>query len=160
VNTTDSRHPGRDEGGRFAPGNQAARTHGAHLARREGARALSEEHGRLFQTFVDRAIADLGGIHSLSMIEIALVEAAATQYAIIGAFNAYLSDVSPMTPTGRVRTAVRGYHEAVDRLDRLSQRLGLQRREGWQQAHRDLDAETADDVEDDDPEDDDPEDDE
>lgn len=134
----------------WLPKNQGAYKHGANAARREGAHALSERHGQLYRTFSDRAVADLGGFDALSMIELALVEAAATQYALIGAFSDYLAEVSPMTPRGRVRSAVRAYHEAVDRLDRIAQRLGLQRREGWEKAHGLLDVEEDDQFEDDD----------
>jgi hypothetical protein len=73
-------------------------------------------------------------------MELALAEAASFQYVLLNMFSEYLEGASPLTPRGRVRAALNAYHAALDRFDRLALRLGLQRRPGWQQAHREIDS--------------------
>jgi hypothetical protein len=120
------------------PGRQGE-VPGVSASRRGGGPdALTQRGKDLFGLFSEQAVADLGGISRISMVEMSLIEAASMEYSVMGMIGDYLHEVSPLTPRGRVRSALTAFQQAVDRLDRIGQKLGLQRRDGWEQAHRDL----------------------
>jgi hypothetical protein len=120
------------------PGNPGRRAEvpGLSAAQRGGRDALSEENSKLHEECVDLVVADLGGYTKCSYIEIGLVEQLAQLYVISAMLQKYLNEVSPLSPRGRVRSALTVYHQTVDRYERIATKLGLQRRPGWEDAHQ------------------------
>jgi hypothetical protein len=119
------------------PGNPGRTSEVPNLARveREGREALSGEYAETFDSYVGVAVADLGGAEKVTQVEHGYIDMLATEFAISRMVGDYLFQANALTPRGRIRTAVGAYHAAVDRYHKLAEKLGLQRREGWREAH-------------------------
>jgi hypothetical protein len=126
VDAVSQQAEGRDaKTGQFLPLNKAAEVHGVVTAERRG---LTPEMVRTLAEFRSAVLADLGGAENLSAIERAYVESLVSTASIIEMLAAYLRANGPLTARGRQRTSVATMLAAISTFDKLSARLGLERR--------------------------------
>lgn len=115
---------GRDESGRFLPGNMAAF--------KDGRRAAVEQRddlAPLHQERVDNITRDLGGPSELSHMEQTHVREISRLELIVEALGTDLLTRGMLTSKGRQRATLGAYLTSLDRLTRLSATIGLQRRQ-------------------------------
>jgi hypothetical protein len=126
----------------WLPGN-AGRTPeipGLPAAQRGDREAMLQQHRDSHDQNLAVAIADRGGDEAVSIVELGLIVQAVTLQTTASILSGYLLEVGPLTPRGRVRTAVAAYNAAVDRYSKLAEKLGLERRGNWRQAHAEAQA--------------------
>jgi hypothetical protein len=113
---------------------------GLPAAQRGDREAMLQQHRDSHDQNLAVAIADRGGDAAVSIVERGLIVQAVTLQTTASILSGYLLEVGPLTPRGRVRTAVAAYNAAVDRYSKLAEKLGLERRGNWRQAHAEAQA--------------------
>ncbi len=114
--------PGRDERGRFLPGNGAAVTHGGRrsLQHPDLAVAVAEERLALLE--------HLGGPANVSTTKRHLVESTARALVLCdGAFNAMVAAGGPVTHKGNLRAIFNAWDRLDEKVAKRMERLGLER---------------------------------
>ena len=101
-------------------------THGASRAQRKG--VLPEAVRAELEAIRAGVVADQGGDAELSTLRAELVDRVVSTIGVCKLLERDLAERGPFTPRGRVRSVYTAWLQAVDRLDRLSSRLGLDRR--------------------------------
>lgn len=120
---------GRNEKtGQFAPGNQLSRRSGVRAFELRGATSLPPDLRAALDRFRAGVEADQGGRQELSTIGAGYVDLLAEVNAIIGLLLADLAERGIFTTRGRVRSTYQQFLLAIDRYDRLAQRIGLERK--------------------------------
>lgn len=121
---------GRGPDGRFLPGNSAALVHGLRSERARNALLPGQEE-RL-AVLAERRSAlqeDLGGAAALGVIKQDMAQRFIELEVIADTLAADLVRHGVITAKGKQRAAVTTYLAVVDRLNKLAQTLGLERRE-------------------------------
>ena len=108
--------------GRFLPGNQVARQSGVFAVHHP------PELLEAADAFAVGVVADLGGEGELSTLERAYIARLRGLEITQTLLAADLETRGLVTPAGGVRRPFAAFLSAIDRFDRLAQRLGLQRR--------------------------------
>ena len=108
--------------GRFLPGNQVARQSGVFAVHQPPELLESAD------AFAAQVVADLGGEHELSALERAYVAKLRDLEVTQQLLMADIAHRGLVTPAGGVRRPFAAFLSAIDRFDRLAQRLGLSRR--------------------------------
>lgn len=106
----------------FIQGHQAAVKHGIYRATQPIDIRLTA------QELVDGIVSDLGGLAELSTLEKAYVGHISEVSVTLRLLVNDMATRSVFTPAGNVRSVYEQYLRALDRFDRLGQRLGLKRR--------------------------------
>lgn len=113
---------GRDARGRFQRG---------HLVNATSLDRVSVDHPALAREHAERVaalVADLGGMSQLSAMQMPLVQETARLQIIADTLGHDLMTRGVLTARGKQRAALAAYALAVDRLDKLTMRLGLERK--------------------------------
>ena len=116
----------RDAQGRFLPGNQVAYRHGVKLFERRA--ELPSALRDALDGFRDALVADQGGYRELTTVRQGYVERLVATEGVLRLLEGDLAQRGMLTPKGRVRSTYTAWLAALDRWDRLAQRLGLDRR--------------------------------
>lgn len=121
--------PARWADGTLRPGNTAALVHGAHSNQVKAGTLTAQDDARQARIERERGIlADLGGEDTLSTIARDQVG----RYAELGIVADYLwanlATNGVLTGKGRQRAALTAYLQTIDRLVRMAQTLGLERK--------------------------------
>lgn len=119
--------PDRWADGTVRPGNQTARTHGVDSFEARGSVALPEVLRQTVEEFRAAVIADRGGASELSTLEAAYIRRLSEVETVTRLLAADLAQRGLTTAKGRVRSTFSRWLEALDRWDRLAQRVGVQR---------------------------------
>ena len=106
----------------FLPANQVARQTGIYAQRQPA--DLRER----VDTFTAGVLSDLGGASELSTLERAYVGRLAEVEIVLRLLAHDIAERGLLTPSGGVRRVHDAFLSAVDRWDRLAQRLGVARR--------------------------------
>ena len=112
----------------FAAGNVAARTTGIRAFKDRGAAALPPAFREELEAFRAGVEADRGGPSELTTIGAGHARRLTEIEAIVRLLAADLEVRGLLTQRGRVQSTCLALLQAVDRWDRLAQRLGLERR--------------------------------
>jgi hypothetical protein len=121
---TALRGRGRQANGQAGAGNTLALRHGLRSARLLEHPDVAEWHRQQ----VEAITADLGGPSELSALRLAAVREVARLEVIAGALGDELLDGGVLTGKGKCRAATTTYLQVLDRLLRLSQLVGLDRK--------------------------------
>ena len=128
-------NPNMCSAGHFIPGNQAAYRHGVRSFEQRGPAALPDVLRQTVEQFRTAIIADRGGALELSTLETAYIRRLSEVEAVARLLAADLArrddlgrPIGLMTARGRVRGTFSRWLEAIDRWDRLAQRIGTDRR--------------------------------
>ncbi len=119
---------GNSVGKQFEDGNQAARTHGQYAYEARGAAALPDVLRQSVEQFREAVITDRGGASELSTLESAYIRRLSEVEAVARLLAADLASRGLTTAKGRVRSTFSRWLEALDRWDRLAQRVGTDRK--------------------------------
>lgn len=120
---------GRDAAtGRFTEGNQAARRHGLKAFARHGEASMPPELRQHLDDFRTGLANDQGGPESLSTVAAGYVSRLVEVEAVACLLGEDLQRRGLFTTRGRVRSTFTAYLAALDRWDRLAQRLGMTRK--------------------------------
>lgn len=119
---------GHDAAGRFTAGNQDARRSGVRAFETHGAAALPSELRDAQAAFYSALEADQGGAGELTTIGAGYVRRLTELETICRLLGADLQARGLFTRRGRVRSTYGAFLQAIDRWDRLAQRLGLTRK--------------------------------
>lgn len=115
--------------GRFQKGQSGpAKTHGVSAFKVRGEIALSEEMRSELAAFRAGVEVDQGGTAELTTIGNGYVRRLAEAESVVQLLGRDLQERGIFTPRGRMRSTFHAYLQAVDRWDRLAQRLGLERK--------------------------------
>jgi len=122
--------PGRNGDGTFAAGNVAALKHGGYSAQvRAGALAEATDEARAAVTEREAAIvADLGGPDAIGVLSRDAVARYVTLQLVEDWLARNIVAFGVLTPKGRQRAALNAFLQVSDRLTRLAQVLGLDRK--------------------------------
>jgi hypothetical protein len=112
--------------GHFIVGNAQRRTHGVRAFETTG--RLPDVLRQTVEEFREAVITDRGGAAELSTLESAYIRRLSEVEAVARLLAADLASRGLTTPKGRVRSTFSRWLEAVDRWDRLAQRVGTDRR--------------------------------
>lgn len=115
-------------GGHFVGGNQAAFRHGARAFEQHGTAALPDVLRSTVEQFREAVIADRGGASELSTLEAAYIRRLSEVEAVARLLASDLASRGLTTAKGRVRSTFSKWLLAVDRWDRLAQRIGTDRK--------------------------------
>jgi hypothetical protein len=128
-------NPNMCSAGHFIVGNQQRRTHGVRSFEQRGPTALPDVLRQTVEQFRTAIIADRGGAVELSTLEAAYIRRLSEVEAVARLLAADLArrddlgrPIGLMTARGRVRGTFSRWLEAIDRWDRLAQRIGTDRR--------------------------------
>ena len=124
--SADASRGDRDAQGRFLPGNQAAYRHGVKLFERKG--ELPAFLRDALDGFREALSADQGGDSELTTVRRGYVERLVATEGVLRLLETDLAHRGMLTAKGRVRSTYTAWLAALDRWDRLAQRLGLDRR--------------------------------
>lgn len=127
VSRDEARALGADT--RFAPGTQAGRRHGVRAFQVRGEAALDADQRTALEAFRGGVEADQGGASELTTIGAGYVRRLCEMEVICDLLAVDLATRGMFTQRGRVRSTYGAFLQAVDRWDRLAQRLGTARRE-------------------------------
>jgi hypothetical protein len=121
--------PGRNADGTFTPGNVAALRHGAYSRQVQAGALDAQAEARAALREREAAIvSDLGGPDTVSVLQ----RDAVARYVGLSLVEDYLTraivDRGPLTPKGRQRAALTALLQVSDRLQRIAQMLGVDRR--------------------------------
>jgi hypothetical protein len=114
--------------GVFLPQNSEAQTHGLRAFEQRGESALPAELRDELAAFQDGVEADQGGASELSTIGAGYTRRLTEVEAIVRLLGADLQARGIFTAKGRVRSSYNAFLLALDRWDRIAQRLGLERK--------------------------------
>jgi hypothetical protein len=114
--------------GHFIVGSQQRLTHGARAFERHGTKALPDPLRQTVEEFREAVITDRGGASELSTLEAAYIRRLAEVETVARLLAADLASRGLTTAKGRVRSTYSRWLEAVDRWDRLAQRVGTDRK--------------------------------
>src|SRR5690349_1199796 len=119
----------RDERGRALPGNTLALQHGG-FSRQVEAGALPEQAEAVAAAAERRAaiVADLGGTDALSALALSQIDTFVRLEVVADFLWTRLQEAGPLTAKGRQRAALTAWLGVVDRLQRLANMLGLERK--------------------------------
>ena len=123
-----ARSDGRDQRGKFAPGNVAALKSGAH-SEQVRSEVLQSEQAQA--ALADRRAvveADLGGSGELSSVKRDMVRRYCELDALANWFVERLLAKGPLTTADRTRQMLGSYLQVLDRQYRLATLVGLERR--------------------------------
>jgi hypothetical protein len=113
---------GRDESGKFTAGNQAARQTGAYAQYQPlDVRELADE-------FMAAVLNDIGEDEPLSTLQRAYVRRLGDVGVLLDVLAHDMKQRGIFTPAGGTRRVVEHYLQAIDRWDRLAQRIGTKPR--------------------------------
>lgn len=115
--------------GQFTTGNQFARRTGVRAFEEHGEAALPQELRDDVAVFRSGVETDQGGESELTTIGAGYVRRLSEVEAIVRLLGADLQQRGLFTKRGRVRSTYNAFLLAVDRWDRLAQRLGLERKQ-------------------------------
>jgi hypothetical protein len=115
----------RRANGQFAPGHTISLKHGARSSRTIS--RLFAERAAPLREREQQITADLGG--DVSAVTQELIGRFVQTSAVADSLSAHLVHHGVVTSAGRIRPAVNTFLAAVDRLQRLGQTLGLDRRQ-------------------------------
>jgi hypothetical protein len=118
----------RDPTGKFGTGNQFARRHGVAAYQAYGERALSPEFRAELADFRAGVEADQGGASELTTIGAGYVRRLVEVEGVLRLLMADFQQRGFLTHRGNVRSTYNAFMLAIDRWDRLAQRLGIDRR--------------------------------
>jgi hypothetical protein len=124
----ESTPSGHDAAGRFTAGNQAARRHGLRAFQLHGDTTLAAELRAELAEFREGVERDQGGAEELTTLGAGYVRRLSEVEAICVLLGADLQTRGLLTRRGRVRSTYNAFLQAIDRWDRLAQRLGLARK--------------------------------
>jgi hypothetical protein len=114
---------------RFAPGNVAARTHGAwSFERGRGEAAVPAPLLQSIDEFRAGVVADRGGLSNLTTVEVALIRRLGELEAVCRLLAGDIAARGAFTPRGRIRHVYRMWLETLDRFDKYCARVGSDRR--------------------------------
>ena len=120
--------PDRWADGTVRPGFPGpALKHGVHSYEKHGASALPDVLRQTVEQFREAVIADRGGASELSTLEAAYIRRLSEVETVTRLLASDLVQRGLMTAKGRVRGTFTRWLEALDRWDRLAQRIGVQR---------------------------------
>jgi hypothetical protein len=119
-------NPNMCSAGHFIVGNAQRRTHGVRAFETTG--HLPDVLRQTVEEFREAVIADRGGAAELSTLESAYIRRLSEVEAVARLLAADLASRGLTTAKGRVRSTFSRWLEAVDRWDRLAQRVGTDRR--------------------------------
>jgi hypothetical protein len=114
----------RQANGRFAAGHTISLKHGARSSRTIS--RLFAERAAPLREREQQIVADLGG--DVSAVTHELIGRFVQTSAVADSLSAHLVHHGVVTSAGRIRPAVNAFLAAVDRLQRLGQTLGLERK--------------------------------
>ena len=112
--------------GHVLVGNQTRRLHGVRAFETTG--RLPDVLRQTVEEFRESVIADRGGPSELSTLESAYIRRLSEVETVARLLAADLASRGLTTPKGRVRGTFSRWLEAIDRWDRLAQRIGTDRR--------------------------------
>ncbi len=107
-------------------GNLARLTHGVKLFERRG--ELQPEIRQALNAFRDQLISDQGGEEELTAARAGLIDRLVSAQAVLVLLESDLAARGMLTPRGRLRTTYGAWLSALDRFQRLTKDLGLERR--------------------------------
>ncbi len=116
----------RTANGRFAPGNRARLKHGRRSQR--AAAELFREHAQPLREREAEILRDLGGEAGASAVRRELVTRFVQASAIADSLAANIVIGGVSTAKGRTRAATTTFLAVLDRIQRLAQTIGLERR--------------------------------
>lgn len=117
------------ECGCVQPGNRLARGAGVHAYKDRGEVSLPVDLRDDLAVFRSGVETDQGGVSELTTIGAGYVRRLVEVEAVVRLLGADLQARGLFTKRGRVRSTYNAFLLAVDRWDRLAQRLGLERRQ-------------------------------
>jgi hypothetical protein len=127
--TSESGAAQRDGHGRFRPGHSVTLKHGRYSERAQT--ALLPEQDTLRRELAqlrDELIADLGGPERVGVVMGQAAESYLRLWTLAETLWAGIEKHGPLTPKGRQRAATSLLLQILDRMTRLAQQLGMERR--------------------------------
>lgn len=118
----------RDEKGRVLPGSALRQSHGVRAYQLHGVLALPEALRKEMEEFRAALVRDQGGEAELSTVRSAYVRRLGDLETILQLLAADLATRGLTTPKGAPRGTFVAFLNALDRWDKLAQRLGMERR--------------------------------
>ena len=116
----------RDARGRVGAGNELALKHGLRRYQQKG--ALPDDVRASVEAFRDRLLSDQGGDADATAIRLGYERRLVEVEAMLQLLASDLQQRGMLTARGRTRGTVQTFLQALDRWDRLAQRLGMYRR--------------------------------
>ncbi len=114
--------------GQWLAKNRGAEVHGAVTLARRGDEVLTPELRDSIDAFRSAVLSDLGGEENLTALERGLVQRVIEIQTICALLAQDIARRGVMTASGKQRSSVARLYAGIDRYQRLSHQLGLQRR--------------------------------